>query len=79
MSGNSERQLQAIVDAVQDKEEEAGVMVRHIEGQKNSKWVLMDFGDVVVNAFLPEEREFYNLEKLWRDAPLVDVEGWIEG
>jgi len=78
MSANSERQAKAIVDEIEDKLDEAGVTVRRIEGEKNSQWWLMDYGDIVVHVFLPEAREFYNLEKLWSDAPLVDVEGWIE-
>ena len=78
MSGTSDRQVQAIVDEIEDKEEEAGVTIRRIEGQKGSKWMLIDMNDVVVHVFMPEERQFYNLEKLWQEAPLVEVDQWVE-
>lgn len=77
MSGTSDRQVQAIVDEIEDKEE-AGVTIRRIEGQKGSKWMLIDMNDVVVHVFMPEERQFYNLEKLWQEAPLVEVDQWVE-
>ncbi|WDF83553.1 ribosome silencing factor [Lacticaseibacillus pabuli] len=76
-SGSSERQVQAIVDNIDDKVEEAGGTVKSIEGKKGSKWILMDLGDVVVHVFTPEERSNYNLEQFWQDAPLVDVGAYI--
>jgi ribosome-associated protein len=77
MSGNSERQVQAIVEGVIEAEEKANVSVQGVEGNKNSRWILIDLGDVVVHVFQKEERAFYNLEKLWSDAPVVDVQQWI--
>ncbi|WP_179395668.1 ribosome silencing factor [Lacticaseibacillus absianus] len=77
MNGGSDRQVQALVDAIEDKVEEAGGPTPRIEGKKGSRWMLMDFGDVVVHIFVPEERAFYNLEKLWAQAPLVDVSAWL--
>lgn len=77
MHGNSERQVEAIVNEIVDKEEDAGVEVRHMEGKRGSRWFLVDMGDVVVHVFLKEEREFYNLEKLWSDAPMVNVSQWV--
>ena len=77
LTGTSERQLGAIVDAIEDAEEGAGVIVKSIEGKKGSRWVLMDFGDLVINAFMPEERDLYQLEKLWDQAPMVDLTDWI--
>ncbi|MCI1985795.1 MAG: ribosome silencing factor [Lactobacillus sp.] len=77
MNGNSERQVQALVNAIEDQVEAEGGNQPRIEGQKGSKWMLMDFHDVVVHVFVPEEREFYNLEKLWSEAPLVDVQDWV--
>lgn len=77
MNGNSERQVQAIVDGVEDAVMAAGGNQPRIEGKKGSRWMLMDFNDIVVHVFVPEEREFYNLEKLWSDAPLVDVQQWV--
>ncbi len=77
MNGNSERQVQAIADAVEDAVLLAGGKQPRIEGKKGSRWLLMDFNDIVVHIFVPEERAFYNLEKLWSDAPLVDVQQWV--
>lgn len=77
MHGNSERQVQAIVEGIIGAEEAAGVTVQSVEGKKDSRWMLIDLGDVVVHVFTKEERAFYNLEKLWSDAPLVDVHQWI--
>ncbi|WP_461212924.1 ribosome silencing factor [Lacticaseibacillus sp. GG6-2] len=77
MNGNSERQVQAIVDGIEDAVMAAGGNQPRIEGKKGSRWMLMDFNDVVVHVFVPEERAFYNLEKLWSDAPLVDVQQWV--
>jgi ribosome-associated protein len=77
MHGNSERQVQAIVEGIIEAEEAAGVTVQSVEGKKDSRWMLIDLGDVVVHVFAKEERAFYNLEKLWSDAPLVDVHQWI--
>lgn len=67
-SGNSTRQTVAIADNVEDGMEEKGHFIKHKEGHRTGNWVLLDFGDVVVHVFNKEEREFYNLEKLWCDA-----------
>jgi len=71
--GNSETQVQAIAAAVRDKLEENGVFVRGMEGYDEARWVLVDAGDVVVHVFHREERDFYNLERLWGDAPVVPL------
>lgn len=76
-SANSERQINAIVDEVLDQEEEAGVEVKRVEGKDGAKWVLIDLGDVIVHVFSTSERSFYNLEKLWSDAPLVNINDWV--
>ena len=76
-SGNSERQINAIIDEVIDKEEENQVSVRRVEGKDGGKWVLIDLGDVIVHVFSVSECAFYNLEKLWSDAPLVDLNEWV--
>ncbi len=73
MSGKNEKQVKAIVDEIEDKVWEAGFTVKAIEGKDGGKWMLMDLVDVIVHVFAPGEREFYNLEKLWRDAPIVNV------
>lgn len=77
VNGGSERQVQAIVDNIQDKLEEAGGNVKSIEGKKGSQWILMDLTDVVVHVFTPEARANYSLEEFWQDAPIVDVSEYI--
>ena len=67
-SGNSERQVQAIADAIQETLRESGARPIHVEGQRAGNWVLLDYGDLVAHVFQPEPRDFYGLEKLWGDA-----------
>jgi ribosome-associated protein len=73
-SGNTERQTKAIHDAVYEELKGEGVLPRRVEGQREARWVLMDYLDCVVHIFTPEAREFYRLEQLWGEAParLVD-------
>ena len=61
-----------------DKEEENKYEVKRIEGKEGGKWVLIDLGDLIVHVFHAPERSFYNLEKLWSDAPLVDLNEWLD-
>ena len=70
-TGRGERQVQAIADAVREKAIEAGRRPIGVEGYNAGRWVLIDLGDVVVHAFVPEERHLYRLERLWGDAPVV--------
>jgi ribosome-associated protein len=77
-SGNNERQIQAIADTIIDKESEANVQIKQIEGKDSAKWILIDLGDVIVHVFSHSERSFYNLEKLWSDAPLLNITEWID-
>lgn len=77
-SGNNERQIQAIVDEIVDQESTATVEVKRVEGKDSAKWILIDLGDVIVHVFSHSERAFYNLEKLWSDAPLVAINDWID-
>ena len=71
--------VRAIADAVEDKLAEQEVFCSHKEGYNEGRWVLMDFGDAVVHIFLEEERDFYNLEQLWADAPSEAFEGNDDG
>jgi ribosome-associated protein len=71
VSGRGERQVQAIADEIVEKAKAAGRQPVGIEGYTAGRWILIDLGDVVVHAFLPEERELYRLERLWGDAPVV--------
>ena len=70
-SGTSERQVQAIADAIQEKLRERRVRPLHVEGEKRGQWVLIDYGDLVVHVFQEEQRRYYGLERLWGDAPDV--------
>lgn len=73
-SGTSERQVQAIADAVQERMREEQVRPLHVEGYNRGQWVLLDYGDFVVHIFQEEPRRFYSLERLWGDAPDVTSE-----
>jgi ribosome-associated protein len=73
-SGTSERQVQAIADAVQERMREGQVRPLHVEGFNRGQWVLLDYGDFVVHIFQEEPRRFYSLERLWGDAPDVTKE-----
>ena len=74
VSATNSTLVRAIADELVDKLAEAGVHVLHQEGANEGRWVLLDFADVVVHVFLEEEREFYNLERLWGDAPSMALE-----
>lgn len=68
-SASNSTLVKAIADNIEDKLAEAGVHPTHKEGYADARWVLLDYGDVVAHVFLEEERDFYNLEQLWADAP----------
>ncbi|HVW19385.1 MAG TPA: ribosome silencing factor [Solirubrobacteraceae bacterium] len=69
-SGNTDRQVKAIHDAIHEgMKREHGVLPRRVEGLTESRWVLMDYLDVVVHVFTPETRDYYRLEQLWGDVP----------
>lgn len=72
-SGDSDTQVKAIADEVDKKLSDEGIRPWHIEGYQALNWILIDFVDVVVHIFKKETREFYNLEKLWGDAPITEV------
>ncbi len=77
-TGDSSRQIQAIVDEVEQKLEAIGLRPSHIEGYQHAEWVLMDYIDVVVHVFSKSARAYYDLERLWRDAKKLDVEQLLE-
>jgi ribosome-associated protein len=70
-SAETNVQIKAITDAVADAVEEAGGRLLAREGHERARWVLLDFGSVVVHIFGPEARNLYRLERLWADAPIV--------
>lgn len=73
-TGDSELQIRAVAEAVQDRiREQCGERPWHVEGNDHYKWVLVDYVDVVVHVFSEEKRGFYNLERLWGDAPIEQV------
>ncbi|MGL3151416.1 ribosome silencing factor [Microbacterium sp. A82] len=74
VTGNSERNVAAIADEVEDKLIEAGHKRVRREGRAESRWILLDFGDLIVHVFHSEERVFYGLERLWKDCPVVPFE-----
>jgi ribosome-associated protein len=74
-SASNERQVGAIVDEVEDRLREIGSKPLRREGQREGRWVLIDFGDIIVHVQHEEEREYYALERLWKDCPEVDLEG----
>ncbi|MEB4616077.1 ribosome silencing factor [Leucobacter sp. M11] len=72
-SGNSERNVQAISDNIEDRMLQSGVKTIRREGRQSGRWVLLDFGDLIVHVFHHEERGFYDLERLWKDCPALDT------
>ena len=68
-SGTSDAHVRGIAQSVQDRLTEAGFKAHHVEGLAQGRWVLLDFVDIVVHLFHPEARAFYQLERLWNDAP----------
>jgi ribosome-associated protein len=70
-SGRSDRQVQALAGAIVDELREQGIRPLGTEGLSSARWVLLDFGSVIVHVFAPEEREYYGLERLWGQAAQV--------
>ncbi len=71
VTGANERQVGAIVDEIEEKMREAGCRPPRREGQRDGRWVLLDFIDVIVHVQHPEERVFYALDRLWKDCPVI--------
>ena len=76
-SGTNSNQVQAIVDNVEEQLGRAGFEAKQIEGNRNSSWILMDYGDVIVHVFDEENRLFYDLERIWRDGKILDAEEFL--
>jgi ribosome-associated protein len=72
-SASNDRQVKAIVDEIEDKLREIGAKPIRREGERDGRWVLIDYGDVVVHVQHEEERQFYALERLWRDCPSIPL------
>ena len=71
MSGRSDRQVQALAGAIVDELRDGGIKPLGTEGRQSARWVLLDYGAVIVHVFAPEERDFYGLERLWSAATQV--------
>ena len=71
-TGQTPRQTKAIAEEVRRRMKEAGVIARRVEGEREGEWVLIDFLDVVFHCFTPQARDFYRLDRLWREAPRVE-------
>lgn len=69
--GKNQNQLNAMTDLVEEKLAEAGYHSKRIEGNKNSTWILMDYGDVIIHVFSKDDRLFYDLDRIWRDGKKV--------
>ena len=72
-NGNSDSQVHALVDNVEEKMHEAGYSLKQQEGSGNGSWTLLDYGDIIVHVFDKETRSFYNLERIWSDGREVDM------
>ncbi|MFY9303926.1 MAG: ribosome silencing factor [Rhodoluna sp.] len=74
VSGRNERQVMAISDGIEDKLLESGVKLLRREGKSSGRWILLDFGYVIVHVMHEEERMYYSLERIWSDCPVVPLE-----
>lgn len=73
-TGNSSTQVKALSEEVEEKLDQAGVSVSHIEGHRSNTWILLDYVDVIVHVFSDEARQYYDLERLWQDGEILDIE-----
>lgn len=71
-SGNTERQVRRIKDAIQEKLKQIDARPARREGERFGRWIILDYVDIVVHIFLDQERSFYDLERLWQDVPVVE-------
>ena len=77
-SGSNLNQVQAIVDNVEEQLGRAGFEPKQIEGTRNSNWILMDYGDLIIHVFDEENRLFYDLERIWRDGKELDASEYLQ-
>ena len=71
--GGASTQVKAIADEIEEKLSDQGIFAHGIEGFSSADWILMDYGDVVAHVFTEQSREFFNIENLWSDANVIDV------
>lgn len=72
-NGTNQNQIQAMRDAADEALYKAGLTVKQVEGNQNSTWILMDYGDIIIHIFSKEDRLFYDLERIWRDGKEIDI------
>ena len=77
-TGTSSTQVKALAEAVEEKLDEKGISVSHIEGYRSNSWILLDYVDVIVHVFSNEAREYYDLERLWEDGKEIDLSSVID-
>lgn len=73
-SGSNSLQVDALVKSVHEKLAKSGYEPQRIEGIRSASWILMDYGDVIVHVFSKEDRLFYNLERIWRDGKVINID-----
>ena len=77
-NGQNTRQTVTIAEAIEERLKELGIRPLHVEGKSGGHWILLDYGYLIVHIFLPETREFYDLERLWGDAPSLRINELLE-
>jgi ribosome-associated protein len=73
VTGRNERNVQAIASEIEDKLLEVGAKPLRREGRAEGRWILLDFGDLIVHVFHEEDRMYYSLERLWKDCPAIPI------
>lgn len=73
-SGTSDRQVQSIAQAIEENMKKSGFLPLGIEGERNAQWILMDYADIIVHVFYEPVRGFYDMERLWSDAPRMEID-----
>lgn len=76
--GTSSTQTRALADEVEFRLKEAGLAPNQIQGNNGSNWIVLDYGDIIVHVFSRDQRDFYNLERLWRDGEEIDISSMID-
>lgn len=76
-SGNSDVQVKAICDEIEGQMDKLGYHVKNKEGHRQGRWTILDYKDIIVHVFHKEDREFYNLDKLWIDGEKIDIDKFI--
>ncbi|MCC5911566.1 MAG: ribosome silencing factor [Clostridiaceae bacterium] len=77
-SASSIRQAKSLADDVKNKLQEEEIYPSHKEGYNSGGWILLDYGDIIIHIFSKEDREFYNIEGIWKDATIINIDKIIE-